>query len=50
MHPRSSHPDSPEHHHVPHPIDNSYRLVIRTVLWVIAGAVVVGFTLWWYLT
>jgi len=50
MQPRSSDPDSPEHHHVPTRIDISYRLVVRTVLWLIAGVVLVGFVLWWYLT
>jgi type VI protein secretion system component VasF len=50
MHPGSPHSDSPGHHHVRGPIDTSYRLVIRTVLWLIVGAVLVGFVLWWYLT
>jgi hypothetical protein len=50
MHPGSTASHSPEHHHVPGPIDNSYRLVVHTVLWLIAGAVLVGFVLWWYLT
>lgn len=32
------------------PIDNSYRLIVRTVLWVIAGLVFLGFAIWWSLT
>jgi hypothetical protein len=44
------HDYSPEHHHTPMPIDSSYRLVVRTVLWLIVGAVLLGFVLWWYLT
>jgi hypothetical protein len=39
-----------EHHYVPAPIDFSYRIVVRTVLWVIAGVVFVGFAIWWVLT
>ncbi len=47
---RGNHSDRPEHHHPRAPVDNSYRLVVRTVLWVIAGAVFIGFALWWFLT
>lgn len=44
-------PDHPsEHRHEWKPIDPSYRLVVRTVLWVVAGAVFLGFALWWFLT
>lgn len=39
-----------EHPHGPRPIDSSYRLVVRTVLWIIAGFVLLGFVLWWSLT
>jgi len=47
---RSGHSDLPEQHPIRRPIDHSYRLVVRTVLWVIAGAVLVGIVLWLYLT
>jgi hypothetical protein len=36
-------------HHV-QPLDPGYRLVVRIVLWLIAGAVLVGFCIWWMLT
>ena len=39
----------PAHHHVA-PIDTSYRIVVRTVLWAIAGLVFLGFAIWWALT
>jgi hypothetical protein len=35
------------HPHEFKPIDESYRLVVRTILWVIAGAVLLGFMIWW---
>jgi hypothetical protein len=38
------------HHHGVRPIDSSYRLVVRTVLWVIAGLVLLGLVIWWALT
>ena len=38
------------HPYVPAPLDLSYRIVIRTVLWLIAGAVFLGFAIWWMLT
>lgn len=38
------------HHHPARPIDAGYRLVVRTVLWIIAGAVFIGFALWWFMT
>jgi len=47
---RRGHSDLPEQHPARKPIDLSYRLVVRTILWVIAGAVFVGFALWWFLT
>lgn len=40
-------------HERPHgvrPFDSSYHLVVRTVLWVIAGLVFLAFALWWFLT
>jgi hypothetical protein len=40
----------PEHRHPARPLDLSYRLVVRTVLWVIAAVVFLGFALWWILT
>ena len=45
---RPHHP--PEHRHVVKPVDRSFRLVVRTVLWVIAGLVFLGFAIWWALT
>jgi hypothetical protein len=41
---------SPEHHSERKPVDLSYRIVVRTVLWVIAGAVFVGLAIWWMWT
>lgn len=41
---------SPEHPHAIKPIDEGYRLVVRTTLWVIAGLVLLGFGIWWILT
>ena len=38
------------HRHGVTPIDTSYRLVVRTTLWVIAGLVFLGFATWWALT
>ena len=38
------------HTHGSVPIDDSFRLVVRTVLWVIIGAVIVGFVIWWAMT
>lgn len=49
-HPGHAPPHLPEHRHGFRPIDNSYRLVVRTVLWVIAGLVFLGFAIWWVLT
>jgi hypothetical protein len=40
-----------EHHHLHHiEPDRTYPIVVRTVLWVIVGAVFAGFALWWALT
>jgi len=39
-----------QHHFEPEPVDLSYRVTVRTVLWVIAGAVFLGFAFWWVLT
>lgn len=49
------HPEHAPHHPRGHrdaagPIDDSYRLVVRTVLWVIAGLVFLGFAIWWSVT
>jgi hypothetical protein len=44
------HAHQPLHHHEREPLDLSYRLVIRTVLWVIAAAVLVGLMVWWVRT
>lgn len=41
---------SHEHEHKPFHVDQSYHLVVRSVLWVIAGSVLVAFCLWWFLT
>lgn len=41
---------SAEHRHEPRPLDRSYRLVVRTILWVIAGLVFLGFAIWWGLS
>lgn len=35
------------HAHGVGPIDSSYHLVVRTVLWIIAGLVFLGFAVWW---
>jgi hypothetical protein len=40
----------PENRHGIGPVDRDYRLVVRTVLWVIAGLVFLGFAIWWVLT
>lgn len=49
-HPGGASFSAPGHRHAARPIDHGYRLVVRTVLWVIAGAVFLGFALWWVLT
>jgi hypothetical protein len=36
-----------EHRHVDRPIDPGYRLIVWTVLWVIAGLVYLAFAIWW---
>jgi hypothetical protein len=40
------------HVHIPkhEGIDRTGLLVVRTVLWIIAGAVFIGFALWWVMT
>jgi hypothetical protein len=43
-----SHP--PEHPRHVKPIDPGFRLVVRIVLWVIAGAVFIGLCIWWMAT
>jgi hypothetical protein len=49
-HPEHAPHHAPEHRHAIGPIDSDYRLVVRTVLWVIAGLVFLGFAIWWILT
>jgi hypothetical protein len=65
MDPRTTDPDEHEHphhskrivhgqpayhpHHV-QPIDPGFRLIVRTVLWVIVGALIVGLCIWWVRT
>jgi hypothetical protein len=49
-HPGHAPHHSSEHPHGIKPIDSDYRLVVRTILWVIAGLVFVGFAIWWSLT
>jgi hypothetical protein len=49
-HPGHAPHHAPEHRHAIGPIDRDYRLVVRTVLWVIAGLVFLGFAIWWSLT
>jgi hypothetical protein len=41
-------PTPPRHAH--EPVDLGYRLVVRTLLWVIVGAVVIALCVWWVLT
>ena len=41
---------SAHHSHGTKPIDEGYRLVVRTILWVIAGLVLLGFGIWWIMT
>jgi hypothetical protein len=48
-HPQHGH-GAPEHHHERKPIDFSYRIVVRTILWLIAASVFVGFWIWWMVT
>jgi hypothetical protein len=50
MNPEHAPHHSPEHRHGTKPIDGDYRLVVRTILWVIAGLVFLGFVIWWSLT
>jgi hypothetical protein len=51
----SVHPEYAPHHPPEHrpgikPLDRNHLLVVRTVLWVIAGLVFLGFAIWWALT
>jgi hypothetical protein len=50
MNPRADHGQAQASHHERRPIDLSYRVVVRSILWVIAGAVFVGLVIWWILT
>jgi len=36
--------------HTRRPVDHSYRVVVRTALWVIAGSVFIAFAIWWFYT
>jgi hypothetical protein len=47
---RRAHSDSAGHHHERKPLELGYRLVVRTILWVIVGAVFVGVAFWWFTT
>ena len=49
-HPDHGHGHAPAHKHERKPADLGYRFIVRAVLWVIAGAVFVGFAIWWILT
>jgi hypothetical protein len=44
------HASPSEHRHELKPIDQGYQLIVRTVLWLIAGAVLLALILWWVLT
>jgi len=50
MNPHPDHAQAPAHHHERKPVELSYRIVVRAVLWIIAGAVFLGFAIWWILT
>jgi hypothetical protein len=50
VHPEHATHHPPGHRHEFRPIDRNDRLVVRTVLWVIAGLVFAGFATWWSLT
>lgn len=50
MHEHPEHSHGAEHHHERKPADLSYRVVVRAILWIIAGAVFVGFAIWWIMT
>ena len=50
VHPRHASHQLPERRHEIGPVDRDYRVVVRTVLWVIAGLVFLGFGIWWVLT
>src|SRR5262245_33059879 len=50
VHPRHASHHPPERRHAIGPVDRDYRVVVRTVLWVIAGLVFLGFGIWWVLT
>jgi hypothetical protein len=50
MNPHPDHSHGLGHTHERKPADLSYRFVVRAILWVIAGAVFVGFAVWWALT
>ena len=47
---KSTHPEPHEEHHGRRPVDQSYRIVVRTALWIVAGAVFIAFAIWWFYT
>jgi hypothetical protein len=50
VHPHGVHPELHGHKHEHKRQDLSYRVVVRTILWVIAGAVLIGLVTWWVVT
>jgi hypothetical protein len=50
VNPHGGHSDQHPHKHEHKPPDLSYRMIVRTILWLIAGAVLVGFLIWWRFT
>lgn len=50
-HDPTTEPDGlPEHHHDATPIDFTYRVDVRIVLWAIVGLVFLALATWWVLT
>jgi len=45
-----AHEHAHKHKHERKPADLSYRYVVRTILWIIAGAVYLSLAIWWILT
>ena len=50
LHPEHTLHHPTEHRHGIRPLDRTHLLVVRTVLWVIAGLVFLGFAIWWTMT
>jgi hypothetical protein len=50
VHPEQRPHHPPEHRHVVKPVDKDFRMVVRTVLRVIAGLVFLEFAIRWTLT